>query len=74
MIPKDCTTFYNRMREGTVPHTSQMTLYEFVDFWTKLLEKLNLPIVHIAMGSGISGTFSSAIIARSLFLNAHPEA
>lgn len=74
MTPDNGTAFYNRMREGAVPHTSQMSPYEFVGFWSKLLEKPNLPIVHIAMGSGISGTYANAIIARKLFLDAHPEA
>lgn len=74
MNPKDCITFYKLMREDKIPHTSQMTPYEFVNYWSKLWEEFNLPIVHIAMGSGISGTFSNAIIARDIFLKAHPEA
>ena len=74
MTPEDCIALYNKMREGAVPHTSQMTPFEFIEFWSKILEKDNLPIVHIAMGSGISGTYSNAIIARDIFLDAHPEA
>ncbi|MGI5901581.1 MAG: DegV family protein [Desulfitobacteriia bacterium] len=74
MNPEDCIAFYNQMREGAVPRTSQMTPYEFVDFWSELWEKFQLPIVHIAMGSGISGTFSNAVIAKDLFLEAHPTA
>ena len=74
MNPEDGATFYNKMREGAVPQTSQMTPYEFVDFWSGLLEKLSLPIVHIAMGSGISGTYANAVIAKKLFLDLHPEA
>lgn len=74
MNPDNGAAFYNRMREGVVPHTSQMTPHEFVGFWSELLEKLHLPIVHIAMGSGISGTYANAIIARELFLDAHSEA
>jgi DegV family protein with EDD domain len=74
MNPEDCIAFYNRMREGDVPHTSQMTPYEFVDFWSRLWEELQLPIVHIAMGSGISGTYANALIAKDIFLEAHPGA
>jgi DegV family protein with EDD domain len=62
------------MREGAVPHTSQMSPYEFICFWSKLYEDLALPIVHIAMGSGISGTYSNAIIAKKIFLAEHPNA
>ncbi len=74
MNPEDCIAFYNRMRNGDVPRTSQMTPYEFMDFWSGLYKELNLPIVHVAMGSGISGTFSNALIAKDMFLEAHPEA
>jgi len=74
MEPKDCVTFYNEMRNGAVPRTSQMTPYEFLDFWTEILEKTNLPIVHIAMGSAISGTFANALIAKELFLEKNPKA
>lgn len=74
MNPEDCIAFYQRMRDGAVPHTSQMTPYEFVDFWSELLQKYDLPIVHIAMGSGISGTYANAVIAKDIFLEAHPGA
>ncbi|NLM21779.1 MAG: DegV family protein [Peptococcaceae bacterium] len=74
MNPEDCIAFYNHMRKGAVPRTSQMTPYEFVDHWTKLWKEFELPIVHIAMGSGISGTFSNAVIAQNLFLDAQPAA
>ncbi len=74
MNPTDCSVFYDKMREGAIPHTTQMTPYEFIGFWSELLEKFNLPIVHIAMGSGISGTYSNAVIAKDLFLGTHPKA
>ncbi|NLI61693.1 MAG: DegV family protein [Clostridiales bacterium] len=74
MNPEDSIKFYNRIREGAVPHTSQMTHYEFLQFWTDLYKELNLPIVHIAMGSAISGTYANAMTARDLFLEEYPEA
>ncbi len=74
MDAKFATDFYNKMRNGAVPVTSQMTPLEFIEFWAKLWKDLNLPIVHIAMGSGISGTCANANIAKRLFLESHPEA
>ena len=74
MNPEDSIAFYNKMRAGDVPRTSQMTPNEFIDFWSTLYEKLNLPIVHVAMGSGISGTYSNAVIARDMFVESHPDA
>lgn len=74
MDPEDCVSFYNKMRSGAVPHTSQMTPYEFISFWSDIYERSNLPIVHIAMGSAISGTYTNALIAKELFLESHPKA
>lgn len=74
MKPEACRVFYDRMRNGEVPHTSQMTPLEFVDFWSKLFNEYGLPIVHVAMGSAISGTFSNAVIARKMILEAYPKA
>jgi len=68
------TEFYNNMRNGAVPVTSQMTPFEFNEFWDKIWNDLHLPIVHIAMGSGISGTYANSKIAEELFLESHPEA
>ncbi|MGI6684044.1 MAG: DegV family protein [Bacillota bacterium] len=74
MEPEDCVKFYKKIREGAIPHTSQMTPFEFIDFWKKIFENFNLPIVHIALGSAISGTYANAIIAKKLFLDSHPQA
>lgn len=74
MSPEGSVSFYNMMREGAVPRTSQMTPYEFVSFWSQLYEEIRLPIVHIAMGSGISGTYANSLIAQKLFMEEHPGA
>ncbi len=74
MNPEDCREFYKKMRNGSVPKTSQMTPYEFLIYWTGLWEKYKLPIVHIALGSGISGTYSNSLMARNLFLEKNKEA
>jgi len=62
MNNEDYHDFYQRMREGAVPKTSQLNSYAFVEFWRPLLEK-NLPIVHISLGSGVSGTWNSGVEA-----------
>ncbi len=58
MLPEDCKEFYNRMRAGAIPKTSQINIMEFVDFWRSIAGK-GLPVVHICLGSGISGTYSN---------------
>lgn len=68
------TEFYNNMRNGAVPVTSQMTPFEFTEFWSRIWDDLHLPIVHIALGSAISGTYANSKMAKDLFLESHPEA
>lgn len=74
MEPEKCAAFYEKMRAGVVPHTSQITPYEFVNFWSELWEKFKVPIVHISLGSGISGTYANAVIAANIFHDTRPEA
>lgn len=64
---------YGKMVDGAVPKTSQINASEFVDFWTPLLSE-NLPILHLSLGSGISGTYSNAEIAKQMILEEHPDA
>ena len=73
MDPADLKSFYDGMRAGDSPKTSQVTPYKFVEFWTPLLEN-GLPIVHIALGSGISGTWANAVQAAKLMMEEHPGA
>ncbi|MDD3777363.1 MAG: DegV family protein [Actinomycetota bacterium] len=74
MDPSQVKLFYEKMRQGAVPKTSQINPYEFIQFWTGLWQEQNVPIVHISLGSGISGTYSNAILAKRLFLQQFPEA
>lgn len=73
MTVEDVKGLYQKMREGAAPKTAQINAAEFVDFWTPLLEQ-HKPILHVAMGSGISGTYANAMNARDMVLEEHPEA
>ena len=73
MDPKDLKSFYDGMRSGDTPKTSQVTPYQFTEFWTPLLEKKQ-PIIHIALGSGISGTWANAVSAADMLMQDHPDA
>lgn len=70
----DCHLFYEKMREGKEPHTAQITPQQFYEFWKGCLEEENLPIVHICLGSGISGTWQNSIAAREMILEDFPGA
>ncbi len=73
MLHEDCKEFYAKMRAGRVPKTSQINIGQFVDFW-KEEAKAGLPIVHICLGSGISGTYANGLLALERLREEMPEA
>jgi len=72
MLHEDCKAFYDKMRAGATPKTSQVNIQQFVDFWGALSEA-GLPIVHICLGSGISGTYSNGLAAIRLLKEEKPD-
>ncbi len=73
MRPEDLKVFYRKMAEGSSVHTSAANMSDYLDFWTPLLDK-KLPIVHVAMGTGISSSYQNALLAREQLLSEHPDA
>lgn len=62
--------FYQNMREGAVPKTSQVNVSKYADFFESLLEKGNT-IIYIGLGSGISGSFNNSTIAAKEVMEKH---
>ncbi len=54
--------FYRAMDDGADTKTMQVNIYEYVNHFKKLLEK-GLPILHVTLSGGLSGTANSAIMA-----------
>ena len=73
MDPADLHRFYERMRAGAAPKTSQLTPYDYIEFWRPLLG-MKKPIVHIALGSGISGTWANGVAAAKMLAEEEPGA
>jgi DegV family protein with EDD domain len=73
MLPEDCHIFYEQMRAGAVPKTSQLNIVDFMDFWRPLLAE-NKPIVHISLGSGVSGTWRNGCLAAGELKQEFPAA
>ena len=69
-IPFD--EFYARMAAGEDTSTSQVSITEYVDFFTPFLER-GQDIVHVTLSSGISGTFNSAQNAAMILRERYPE-
>ncbi len=66
------TEFYDRMRKGSMPKTSQPNFQDFTDFFEPLL-KDGFDIIHVSLGSAISGAFNSASSAAEALKEKYPE-
>lgn len=73
MLHRDCHDFYEKMRAGAVPKTSQINVFQFIEFWRPLL-KQDLPIIHISLGSGVSGTWHNGMEAAEMLMKEIPGA
>lgn len=61
--PLDVKEFYNKMRAGSLPTTSQVNPTIAKEIFQNLAQENDADILHIAFSSGLSGTYNSARIA-----------
>ena len=64
--------FYALMKEGADTKTSQVSIAEYVEYFTPFLEQ-GLDIVHICLSSGISATINSAKNAANIAMERFPD-
>jgi DegV family protein with EDD domain len=69
-IPFD--KFYKAMADGAETKTSQVNIAEYLDYFSKILEK-GSDILHLCLSSGISGTYNSAESAAMIARERFPE-
>ena len=69
-IPFD--EFYARMAAGAETSTSQVSISDYVEFFTPFLEQ-GQDVVHVTLSSGISGTINSAQNAAMILRERYPE-
>jgi len=65
--------FYDALRQGEMPTTSQINSEKFVEVFRKYVKE-GKSIIYIVLSSGITGTINSANIARDTILEELPEA
>lgn len=65
--------FYCKLREGSMPSTSQINSYTFEEKFNELLNKGD-EVLYIGLSSALSGTFNSANIAKNNILEENPNA
>ena len=69
--PKAMDRFYGFLAEGKLPHTSQINEATYTEFFEPLVQKGDL--LHIAFGSGMSGSVNNAIRAAEALREKYPE-
>lgn len=68
----DYKKFYERMRGGEMPTTSQINPEEARQHFERLFADGERQILYIAFSSGLSGTYNSACIAAEQVMEEHP--
>lgn len=63
--------FYDRIKEGAMPTTSQVNVGQFIDFFEPFL-KDGKDVLHISLSSGLSGSYNSACMAKEELLSKYP--
>ena len=71
---EDYKKFYNDLKNGALPVTSQINPYNHEEFWNSLYDKEKKDIVHLCLSSGLSQTYTSACKAAESFNEAHSDA
>ncbi|WP_040195986.1 DegV family protein [Candidatus Soleaferrea massiliensis] len=64
--------FYQKMREGSTPQTSQVTPEQALNFFEELLKE-GRDILHLTFSSALSGTYNSMKMAAEELREKYPE-
>ena len=68
----DGREFYDRMRDGVMPTTSQINPQRYIDYMEPVLAEGH-DVLYVGMSSGISGSFASSKIAAAHLMSQYPE-
>ena len=69
--PEALPHFYEMLKNGALPSTSQLNTFQYTEFFEELLEKGDL--LHIAFGSGMTGSVKNAMEAAEALRAKYPE-
>lgn len=68
----DYKAFYEEVRNGAMPTTSQVNAYTFEEIFKKYAAE-GCDILYLAFSSGLSGTYNSALIAREAVVEEYKD-
>lgn len=69
----DYKSFYDDVRSGEMPTTSQVNTDAYIQVFKPLIEE-NKSIIFLSFSSGLSGSFANANIAKNMLLEKYPDA
>ncbi len=69
--PEALPHFYEMLKDGALPSTSQLNTFQYTEFFEELLQKGDL--LHIAFGSGMTGSVKNAMEAAEALRAKYPE-
>lgn len=64
--------FYNKMRDGSVPITSQVNPGYAKEFFQNCIAKYDANILHIGFSSGLSGSYNNTMVAALEVMEENP--
>lgn len=70
LTPKD---FYNKLREGIMPSTSQINSFRFIEAFEEYV-KQGISVLYLSFSSALSGTYNSSLIAKEELLEKYKDA
>lgn len=64
--------FYDRMRAGAAPTTSQFNPEDAIEAFSRLIDQTGEDILHLSFSSGLSGSYNSARVAAEELKGKYP--
>ncbi len=69
----DPKSFYDDVRAGEMPTTSQVNTDEYIKTFRPFIEK-NIPVISLSFSSALSGSYGSSVLAKDMLLEEYPNA
>ena len=64
--------FYQKLNEGSIARTSQITFIRYMEYFDRLLEE-NKDILHLSLSSGMTGGVQQALMAKEELEKRYPD-